>query len=186
MKKVELISFVLALLATIGNLYLINGSNLVLVFSISALGMIYVFGGMNGFQNSFRTNPSFENQKTAFVYKLSGYSMAIIALGILFYQLIWPGHRSMIIAGSTSCIISLGALLYMLKDLRKVDRKILLPRLVTWTLLGGYFLFTPQINWVKMKYNDHPSVIESFENMQNNPKNDSLRNIFQASRKDIE
>lgn len=185
MKKIELASFVLALLATIGNLNLVTGSESVLVLSISTLGIIYIFSGMNGFQNSLRSTHSFENQKTAFVFKISGYSMALIAIGVLFYQLIWPGSKMMIIAGSLSCLFSLAALFSMQKVIKSEQIKILLPRLIVWTFLGGLFLLISQSDWVAMKYKNHPSVVESFENMRNNPKNDSLRDLFQESKREI-
>jgi hypothetical protein len=186
MKKAELISLVLALLATIGNLYLISGSEFVLVTSVSTLGILYIFGGMSGFQNSLKTEASFENQKTQFVYKISGYSMAMIAIGVLFYQLVWPGQRMMIIAGFLSCIFSISALLFMQKEVKSEDTKKLFPRLLVWVFLGGIFLFLPQKKWIAMKYKNHPSVIESFEKMREAPKNDSLKDIFRESKKEIE
>lgn len=186
MKKAELFLFVIAFVGTIGNLYLINGSQFALVSSMSVLATIYIFSGMNGFQNSLRSKPDFDDQKTTFIFKISGYSMAIIAIGILFYQLIWPGHRAMIIAGAVSCLFSLVALLFMQKDIKSEHRKILLPRLLIWTVLGGIFTLLPQKEWVSIKYENHPKVVESFENLQNDPKNDSLRDVFQESMREIE
>jgi hypothetical protein len=186
MKKAELISFVLALLASIGNVYLIPGSEFVLVSSISALGILYIFGGMSGFQNSLKSEASFENQKTQFVYKISGYSMAVFAIGVLFYQLIWPGHSMMIIAGFSSCILSLLALLLLQKEVKSEDTRRLFPRLFVWLFFGGLFIFLPQENWVAMKYKNHPSVVESFKNMQKAPKNDTLRDLFRKAKREIE
>jgi hypothetical protein len=186
MRKAELILFVVAFMATIGNLNLISGSEFALVASMSSLGVIYIFGGMSGFQNSLRSITSFENHKTAFIFKISGYSMSILAMGILFYQLIWPGDRMMIIVGSLSCLIALIAVLFMQKEVNSEQRKSLFPRLLIWTILGVLFLFLPQKNWVAVKYKNHPSVVESFENMQNDPKNDSLRDVFKESMREIE
>jgi len=140
---------------------------------------------MNGFQNSLRSNASFENQKTAFIFKISGYSMALVAMGVLFYQLIWPGYKTMIIAGSMSCLFSLASLFFMQSEVESKHAKVLLPRLVVWIFLSAYFLYTPQSKWVALKYSNHPSVVEAFENMRNNPKNDSLIDIFQESIKEI-
>ncbi|PHR47708.1 MAG: hypothetical protein COA32_07060 [Fluviicola sp.] len=186
MKKAEIISSILAVLASVGNLYLVPGSEAVLVTSLSTLGILYIFGGMSGFQVNLKAEASFENQMTQFIYKIGGYSMAVFAIGVLFYQLFWPGHKAMIIAGFSSCILSLGFLLFKKKEVKSEDVRKLFPRLFAWVFLGGLFVFLPQQKWVAIKYKNHPSVVESFERMQKAPKNDSLKDLFQKSKKEIE
>ncbi len=92
----------------------------------------------------------------------------------------------MIIAGFSSCILSLLALLFMQKEVKSEDTRRLFPRLFIWVFVGGLFMFLPQEKWVAMKYKNHPSVVESFKNMQKAPKNDSLRDLFQKSKREVE
>lgn len=185
MKKIEFILILISSIAIYGNYNILKGSNLTLIIALSLLATVYSFSAMNGFADKLSSKSSITDQKTAFTFKLGGFSMAMISIGILFYILIWPGHKMMLIMGTSSCLLMFLLALSTLKKVKKELKNQMLIRLFVWVVIGGIFLIFPQKEWISKKFSEHPSIIKKYENFQEDPSNDSLRHIFHESIKEI-
>lgn len=185
MKKAEFFLILISSIAVYGNFNMLQGSSLTLIIALSLLATVYSFNAMNGFADKLNSKSSITNQKTAFTFKLGGFSMAMISIGILFYILIWPGHKMMLIMGVSSCLLMFLLALSTLKKVKKDFRNQMFIRLIIWSSLGGIFLIFPQNEWIAKKFSDYPSIIKSYKDFQEEPNNDSLRDIFHESIEEI-
>ena len=180
MKKAELIIGIGAIALLFSSFYPIEFLSIPRVIFISGLSVIYFYFGFALFNDiRLRTifkRSSYEGISSAriIIAILSGISLSVLAIGLLFKSQLWPGSGTMILTGIFgSCLSSIMALFVFSAKASKLFRY-LLSRLVVSAFTGLAFYLVPRETILELKYKDYPEYVEARKASWAYPMNEEL------------
>lgn len=192
MKKIELILVSLAVIAFGLNLFLVEGSSLLLIFSVIGLLFLYFYLGfaiLNGI--TFRTLFKKETYKNISSLRIfgsvaTGIIFSIMVLGVVFKYLMWPGGSMMLLISFVGIlIIFIVALIKNLKKPSKFYQNVLL-RCAVYGGVACFFFFTKASTFIAIKYKDYPEYVKAFEKTMEDPSDDELWQKVDEEREKID
>jgi hypothetical protein len=188
MKKAEVIFGMLTLVAITLNLLLIPGGVPLSVLCLSTLAMYNACLSFALF-NEIRLRDIF--QKTSYQgisllriigAILTGISLSVVIIGILFKIQNWTGSSSNLTIGLTGlCIALIVGLIKYLRSRSPYYSRIFV-RIAVFGSIGLFLLLLPADKLLEVKYRNHPDYVEAVKHLRADPYNDELRSIMQRER----
>jgi hypothetical protein len=168
MKKTEIILIILAILGLILKYNLITGGNILVIFPIFLLTMLYFSLGFALFNNvglrqifkgnAFKNSPP-SNIVIAIILSIG---ISFLCFGILFQLQYWPGSLIVIYGG---LFFSVPTLLFIIIKFIIQKKDFFLTNMIRtacYTLIGIIFINVSNLDLVKIQYRNHPKYIEAF------------------------
>lgn len=181
MKKTEIITLSLALIAVIMSLLSITGASILIVLSLSVAAVLYQYFSFAlmhelPLKRAFKKESYPENSgKFIALAVLSGIALSFGAVGAMFKLLHWPGANVILLSAIgtnlaifiATFLLSKGKSLVVIKNIQKRSA-------VAFLICCGLFYFGSYI-FLDLKYRAHPDYIEAVKAFQNNPNDEGLR-----------
>ncbi|WP_405206968.1 GldL-related protein [Aquimarina sp. LLG6339-5] len=182
MRKLEL--YILPITISIGFLiYLLDypfGSTITII-SLLGFSCLYFYFGFAIFNEvPFRKVFKKESYHGISIWRiigaiLTGVSISILLIGLLFKMFRWPFGKEMLIIGVNLLnVIFIIGFIKIIKEKRPFYQR-LLPRVIVFLLLGYLFLSLPSYAFLSLKYSDHPGYIEAVKQLDKDPENLELQ-----------
>ena len=192
MKKAELILVSLAVIAFGLNLFLVQGSSLLLIFSVIGLLFLYFYLGF-AILNGISLKEMFKKETYKNISNLrifgsvaTGIIFSIMILGATFKYLMWPGGSIMLLISFVGMlIIFIVALVKNLKKPSKFYQNVLL-RCAVYGGVACFFFFTKASTFIAIKYKDYPEYVKAFEKATENSDNEELWQKVDEEREKID
>ena len=166
--KIERILIVLFLVGILLRLFLIDGSALVLLFSLLLLSMFYFGFGFLVF-NHLRIRAAFKNNVLQSIPKtklllgiVTGVNLSMLCIGILFGLLHWPGYKLMLLLSIPPALVILIFALYKRFKLNDTTYKITIKRSLLFLCFGIVLLIKPLI-FDEIRFRNHPEKLEELK-----------------------
>ena len=177
-EKILVVGIVLALILKF-NQY--EGSDLLLLWSLTILAGIYYPLGFLLF-NQIRLRNIFKKSSyrdvssgQIVVAVVAGLGLANVCIGVLFKLLVFPGSHNLIIAGLVIMMISMVVAVIRIRKYDDRNAPMISRRLVIAGVLGLVALLIPHLTIVKFQYRNYPRYIEAYERADANPKDKTLQ-----------
>ncbi len=187
MKIVELILAPISIFFIIKGI-LFPGLTELTFFSIFTLSMIYFYSGFFLFNNiniiqlvgkfDFKTLDSVRVGLPI----VTGFSLSVTMLGILFKIYFWPLANEMLIFGLSALLfISIACIVKYIIHRRDNYTGILL-RVAIFGSIGLFLLFSSEIYLIEIKYKDYPAYIDAYKKHVDKPDDMELRKEMESER----
>ena len=181
MKKLEIILGVIAIITFGLYLFLVPGSAMIMLLSLTTLSIIYfylsfaLFNGVKG--RSIFKKSSYVDLKTMRIVGsiLTGIALAMTITGISFMIFKWPGARVNLQIGIIA--LSMVIIIYSIKYLRDKEAFYfsILKRTIAFGIVGIILLLLPQYALLEFRYRDFPGYVEAFKLAIEDPTNQDLQ-----------
>ncbi len=185
MKKTEIITLSIALIAAVMSLYSIPGANILLVLSLSFAAVFYQYFSFALLHNlplrvAFKKESYPKGSKPWIALSIiTGIALCVGAVGSMFKLLHWPGANVLLLF---SLIANLGVVVSSLvlanKEALPVVKNIQKRAAFALVISGGLFFFGSYL-FLDFKYRAHPDYIQAVKAFQENPNNEELRSIME-------
>ncbi|WP_421870715.1 hypothetical protein [Marinoscillum sp.] len=181
MKKLEIILGVVALISLALYLFLVPGSAMILLLSLTSLSIIYfyfsfaLFNGVKG-RNIFKKSSYVDLKTMRIVGSIpAGIALAITITGISFIIFQWPGARLNLQIGiiALSLVIIICAINYLRN--KEAFYFSILKRTIAFDIIGLILLLLPQYALLEFRYRDFPEYVEAFKRASEDPTNQDLQ-----------
>ena len=179
MRKIEIGLLIVLLVAIILRVIHIPGGGLVTVFSLSTLSMAYFLLGF-AFFNDIRIRKVFDRNSykgVSFLELITGIllgkAIAFVIMGILFKNLLWPGHSLILFAGGSLFVLTL-----ILLTLRKFKVNSFTKRVRYIVIYGvlGLIAYLIPVNAIIDFYNrDNPEYAKALQEFNEDPSDEAAR-----------
>lgn len=180
LKKIELYLTAISIAAFVLNLFLVPGSSILLVLSLSTLSMLYLYFSF-ALLNNVGLRAVFQQKalKGVNIFKilgaiLVGGAISIALIGVLFKLMHWPMANLLILVALPFILISGAVYLFLFKKNKETYYKSILIRI--W-LIGSliFILFIlPKDLILDFKYRNHPEYLEAYKDWRED-KGDSVK-----------
>lgn len=181
MEKIEIKLWGLFIIAFILFLFRIKGGSFLLIILSGSLSIIYSHFGFIVF-NSIKMKDIFLKETYKSISKrkiigsvLTGISLSILVIGILFKLFHWPGSHLNIMVGLIGSVIAL--IVSIIKNL-KTKNLIYKKVIKRISFIGGFACLLLMLNQDaidKFKYRDYPDYLKALENYRKDPTNELLQ-----------
>lgn len=168
MKVIEWVLLFLFLIGLTMKFSLIPGGSVLIIFSLTILSFLYCWLSFF-FLNNIRLREVFKKSaykgigpKRWIYVVVSGMSVSILILGIIFKLMFWPGGEIIVCMGAIlSLFIFILALLKFGDTKERFYKKIIL-RFFPYVFVGGTLVFMSNVDIVKLQYRNHPLYIQAY------------------------
>ncbi|QXP59006.1 hypothetical protein [Olleya sp. HaHaR_3_96] len=158
-------------------------STLLITLSTFILSLIYFFFSFK----LLNSNKKDSTEKTSSLKKnemfLTGITLSIVLIGILFKFLRWPYGSFNLMFGLLFLIPILIITIFKFSKTKAEFYKNLLVRLLIIGVFGTLMLFTKDETLLEMHYRDFPEYVEAEKNLMQDPMNKELERIANEERK---
>jgi glucan phosphoethanolaminetransferase (alkaline phosphatase superfamily) len=188
MKIAEKILWSVILITAMLHLFLIPFTGVILILSLGALSVIYMFGSIPLFNNITLRNvfnqEFFKDISTGKIIGslCLGMTLSIIAIGILFKLMIWPGGMNNLVVG----LVCLGIIIVIAfiryssgKSIYYID---VFKRSAFIVIIAVPFLFISENLIMEFKYRNHPAYLQAWKKYKADPSNPKLREQLNLER----
>jgi len=104
----------------------------------------------------------------------TGYALSVTINGVLFSYMLWSGARVVLLSGLAAwVVVFLTAIIKGIITPSSYYRPVL-KRLFLWGSAAIFFLFMPEMMWIKIQYRKHPAYIRAMEAARSDPDNKAL------------
>ena len=184
MRKLEIILGFFSLAAIVLTVLSVTGGNLLTIFVLSALSLVYMIFGFAiitgfGLRNAFKKK-TYENIRMWRVVGAValGWGLGSIIIGILFKVMLWPGADKMLANGLFSGIIALPIIVVKLIQTKAPFYKINLIRLLVIAGIGTVWYSISTNAYLEYKFGDYPEYVEAYKAHHADPKNKEVYKQF--------
>lgn len=141
MKKLEIILSLLIPIAILLKAFEVSSANPFISASLGTVSLFYIFlfWRVNKFKPSLNAFFDFKNPKKS-IESLSGISIAMICIGVLFKLMSWPGGKMNLIVGVIFLALPTIILLAKRKEIENEFEKLSLARIFYYGFIGLIFL----------------------------------------------
>ena len=181
MKNFERIFIGIALLSLVLKFFLITGGGILCFLSLITLSGFYFYLGF-AFFNDLRINQIFKKESYLDIPRnrifggiISGISLSILLMGLLFKLMHWPGQAIYLYSGIISAFIAFTILMVSHGAIVNPFIKKILLRLITTWFIVLLFIIIPEIKIIKIQYKNYPKYIEAVEQYEANPTDENLK-----------
>jgi glucan phosphoethanolaminetransferase (alkaline phosphatase superfamily) len=112
---------------------------------------------------------------------LSGVSLALTLMGVLFYLQFWPHYHLHLYVGVVGLCIAIIVAASRYTASNSFYRR-LYQRIIPVAFIGLAAVFVPNFLWFEYSYKAHPEYIEAVRALQNDPNNAELQERVEAAR----
>jgi hypothetical protein len=180
MRNTELIIGASAIIGFILKIFMIAGADILLTISLTSLAAYYYFFGFAAIhgisiRNVFRKDSYKGISAMAIIGSIVlGWSLSIIALGILFRLLFLPGGNSQLTIGVATLWVLFIVLIIKYFTKRKEYLKKAIARILISVSLGTILLITPNNTLVDVLFFKNPEYAKVYKEYLENPENEEL------------
>lgn len=188
MKKAELITGAIALIAIVLNSFLIPLSDVLLVLSFTLLAIIYGYLSFALFNNiqlrRIFKKSSYKGISTMRVVGaiLTGLALSSTLVGILFTLMSFPGAFPNLILGTVGLTVALIVGLVKYSKSKSVYYTNIFKRIAVCGGVALMLLVLPANAWQDFKYRDYPALLEAMKEARVHPENPELWEKVQDER----
>ncbi len=180
MKKVELLLVGLSVLAFIMNYFHLPSSQLLIIFSLFSISLVYFYLGFALF-NDIRFRRIFKKESYNGISKNRiiggvgvGLALSFSAIGILFKFQSWPGASEQLGIGLLGLVIVTVISLIKIKKSTNNYYPNILKRAVCFGTVCAFLVVIPTGSWLNWKYPNNPEYVNAVLNARANPDNQEL------------
>ncbi len=180
MKKAELISGAVALIAIVLNSLLIPLSDVLLVLSFTLLAVIYGYLSFALFNNiplrRIFKKSSYKGISTMRIVGaiLTGLALSSTLVGILFTLMSFPGAFPNLILGTVGLTVALIIGLVKYSKSKSAYYTNIFKRIAVCGGVAVLLLVLPSNAWQDFKYRDYPALLEAMKEARAHPENPEL------------
>lgn len=182
MKRIEIWLLAITISAFILKVFSVAGADALMGISLSATAMAYYPFGLF-IINSIPLKKVFKRESyrgisflRGFGSVVTGISLSIVIVGIMFKLLLSPGASVMLSVGLISSALVLSIALYKyLGNFRAMFYRQMLVRMGVFMVFGSILFFTPGTSLVRFFYKDYPDYIKAYEAVESNPDDIELQ-----------
>jgi hypothetical protein len=192
MKKAEVIVAALSVIALLFNIFLIPGGGILTAITLSLLASLYFYFGFALF-NGIKLRYIFkkESYKSSNSLRLigaaiTGASLSMIIIGILFKVMLWPSADININTGLWGVLVI--AIFSMVKY-QKSRSEYYARILICIAVIGGVgllIMLTTTNRWIEFKYRNHPALATALKQAISDPNNTALWGKVREERQKID
>lgn len=182
MKKLEISTLIILIIALIFKLMQYPGGDVLIGLGLSLLAMVYYPLGFFVF-NSIRLRKILKRESykgitfwRGFGAVATGIAFSILIMGIVFKLLLFPGASVMLGVGLVTTGISL--IVTFIKYISNKESTFYKRMLIRATIIGFFGLtmnLIPGTSIVKFSYRDHPGYVKAYIELQENPDDPELQ-----------
>ncbi len=155
---------------------------IITIFSLLGLSCLYFYFGFALFNKiPFRRIFKKESYQSISIWRIigaivTGFSISIVIVGVLFKIFRWPFANQLLIIGSFFLIITF--IVSLIKHIKHKNAsafyKSVVLRVVFFGVGGILFLCLPDYTFLALKYKNHPDYIEAVKQLDKDPENIEL------------
>tara|TARA_R110002050_G_C8961107_1_gene514325 strand:- start:6163 stop:6777 length:615 start_codon:yes stop_codon:yes gene_type:complete len=181
MKRTELVCIIVALIAVILRLFHYPGGGPLIVLSLSLLSLLYFYGGILLFLDipikKIANSGTFKELPTLRIVGagLTGATLSVMVIGLLFKWQSYPGSFSMMIIGLGSMAVITVLSFWKWKKSAHPFYIDILKRVVVYSLIGWVLLGIPTRMWLNFKFPDNPQLVEALVALDKDRSNPELQ-----------
>jgi len=165
-------------------------SGQILILSLGTLAIIYY---LSVIPNKIISSELFYNSEEAdqissisrFGFRMSGWGLSFLSIGILFSLQFWEMSRFFLIMGVGSVLFGFIALYKGIRDSLPLVFTRISKRLVTFGVMGLILFSTPRIELFAFFHSDNPDYVEAVRASWANPNDKELHKKVEEFRKSV-
>ncbi|MFT6166691.1 MAG: glucan phosphoethanolaminetransferase (alkaline phosphatase superfamily) [Vicingaceae bacterium] len=180
MKKTEKILLLIALLGLTFKLFHWPGASALLILSLSALSVFYMYFSF-AFFNGIELRKVFKKESYTGISTLrivgaigTGLGLSVALVGILFKLSFWPGATMQLITGLAVLLIVTVISFFKLKNSNDGYYFKVLKRAVPVVSICITLIYIPTQVWLELRYPNNPEYVQALIEAEANPSNSEL------------
>ncbi len=175
MKKIEILLVASCIFAITWSLLRFPGSGMLMVLSFSGLAIFYPVSSRKILADML----SAQQQATA---SLTGVTLSIASIGILFTCLYWPGGQTMMYISFLLISILLAVCMARQGQKQSPFYPQIMKRLIPFWIIALIFVVYPMA-WTELKFRNYPGVIEAKREYYKNPdERTAMRELYELDK----
>jgi hypothetical protein len=167
-------------IAVIGSVLILSstsGGAGMLVLSLGFLSLLYFLGG---YFQPVQTEQKF-SVKVALVKVLSGFTLSVLVIGLLFKLMVWSGAAVMLLIGICGTVVV--AIIAFALTHAEYNVAGILRRSAIWSGLGAVLFLTSSTTLFALHNPDDPVLIEKFKTREAHPDDPAIQSDFDNYRR---